>query len=66
MTKDIILDKDMPFFATSDAPLALIKSGTIDEINTEMMQVRWNMFGAVQQLCNQFSNPLLPVVITCH
>ena len=37
MTKDIILDKNTPFFATSDAPLALIKGGTIDEINTEMM-----------------------------
>ena len=34
MTKDIILDKNTPFFATSDAPLALIKGGTIDEINT--------------------------------
>ena len=39
MNKDIVLDKDTPFFATSDAPLALIKGGSIDRINTEMMQV---------------------------
>ena len=30
MSKEIVLDKDTPFFATSDAPLALINGATID------------------------------------
>ena len=50
MNKDIVLDKDTPFFATSDAPLALIKGGSIDRINTEMMQVRWNTFQLHRQI----------------
>ena len=50
MNKDIVLDKDTPFFATSDAPLALIKGGSIDRINTEMMQVRWHTFQLHQQI----------------
>ena len=32
MSQNIVLDKDTPFFATSDAPLALIKGGTITRI----------------------------------
>ena len=44
MSKDIVLDKATPLFATSDAPLALINGATIDRVNTEMMHVRWNMF----------------------
>jgi hypothetical protein len=50
MNKDIVLDKDTPFFATSDAPLALIKGVSIDRINTEMMQVRWHTFQLHQQI----------------
>ena len=50
MNKDIVLDKDTPFFATSDAPLALIKGGSIDRINTEMMQVRWHTFQLHRQI----------------
>ena len=43
MSKHIVLDKDTPFFATSDALLAPINAATIDRVNTEMMHVRWNM-----------------------
>ena len=50
MSKDIVLDKDTPFFATSDAPLALINGVTIDRVNTEMMHVRWNMFQLYWQI----------------
>jgi hypothetical protein len=39
--KDIVLEKDTPFFATSDAPLALVMGGSVDRVNTEMMDVRW-------------------------
>jgi len=44
MQKDILFDKDTPFFATADGPLVLIKGGSIDQINTDMMKVRWNHF----------------------
>ena len=50
MSKDIVLDKDTPFFATSDAPLALINGATINRVNTEMMHVRWNMFQLYWQI----------------
>ena len=50
MSKDIVLDKDTPFFATSDAPLPLINGATIDRVNTEMMHVRWNMFQLYWQI----------------
>ena len=44
MSKDIVLEKDTPFFATSDAPLFFIINSSIDRVNTEMMNVRWRMF----------------------
>ena len=53
MSKDIVLEKDTPFFATSDALLALIKGGTINRINTEMMHVRWRMFQLYRQILKE-------------
>ena len=50
MSKDIVLEKDTPFFATSDAPLFLIINGSIDRVNTEMMNVRWRMFKLHKQI----------------
>ena len=58
VSQNIVLDNDTPFFATSDAPLALtsdaplalIKGGTIDRINTEMMEVRWRTFQLHRQI----------------
>lgn len=44
VSKDILFDKDTPFFATSDAPLMLVRGGCVDRINTNMMCVRWNYF----------------------
>jgi hypothetical protein len=44
MSKDIVLEGDTPFLATCDAPLDLINNGSIDHLNTEMMNVRWRMF----------------------
>lgn len=49
--RDLELSADTPFFATSDAPLVLIKGGNIDHINTVMMNVRWKFF--------HFSRPIL-------
>ena len=42
--RDIVLDKDTRFFATSDALLASVILGSADRVNTEMMNVRWRMF----------------------
>ena len=50
MSKDIVLGKYTPFFATNDAPLVLINNGSIDRVNTEMMNVRWRMFGLYKQI----------------
>ena len=60
MTKDIVLDKDTPFFATSDAPLALINGGRIDRVNTEMMHVRWNIFELHWQIPQEKQKELKP------
>ncbi|KAK3707520.1 hypothetical protein QZH41_006507 [Actinostola sp. cb2023] len=48
--QDILFDRDSPFFATADAPLALIKGGIIDRINTNMMRVRWHYFEFWRQI----------------
>jgi hypothetical protein len=40
MSKDIVLEGDTPFLATCDAPLDLINNGSIDHVNTEMMNVK--------------------------
>lgn len=42
--RDIELKTDIPFFATSDAPIVQVKGGSIDRANTDMMNVRWNFF----------------------
>ena len=42
--RDVELNSDTPFFATADAPLVLIKGGTLDRTNTEMMDSRWCFF----------------------
>ena len=42
--RDVELTADTPFFATADAPFVLIRKGTIDRTNTEMMNVHWRYF----------------------
>lgn len=53
--RDLELSSDTRFFATADAPSVLIKSGTIDHANTEMMRVRWRFFHFWRQIqeCDQ-------------
>ena len=48
--RDIELATDIPFFATSDAPIILIKGGSIDRANTDMMNVRWHFFHFWKQI----------------
>ena len=42
--------RDTPFFATADSPMVLVKGGSIDHINSQMMQVRWRIFHFWRQI----------------
>lgn len=41
--KDIAFSADTPIFCTSKNPLVHIKNGVLDERETDMMRVRWNL-----------------------
>ena len=43
-SRDIEFTKDTPFFATANAPLVLVKGGSINQANSQMMSVRWRFF----------------------
>lgn len=58
--RDIKLNKDTPFFATSDAPLVLVKGSSIDRAYTQMMDVRWRMFHFWRQLPQSEQENLIP------
>ena len=49
-SKDIEFKKDTPFFATADAPIVLVKGSSLDQSNTQMMQVRWVFFNFWRQI----------------
>ena len=49
-SKDIGLKQDTPFFATADAPIVLVKGGSLDQCNTQMMEVRWVFFHLWRQI----------------
>lgn len=49
-SRDIEFTKDTPFFATADAPLVLVKGGSIDQANSQMMSVRWRFFHFWKQI----------------
>ena len=50
MQQDILFDRDTPIFATADAPICLIKGGSVETINTEMMRARWRHFEFWRQI----------------
>ena len=59
-SRDLELNKDTPFFATSDAPLVLIKGGSMDKTNTQMMNVRWKFFHFWSQIPAEEQHELVP------
>ena len=59
-SRDLELKKDTPFFATSDAPLVLIKAGAIDTTNTAMMRARWVHFHFWKQIPQGEQQELIP------
>lgn len=58
--KDIELTNDTPVFATADAPMVLVKCGSVDHANTQMMSVRWRFFNFWKQIPQQKQVSLTP------
>ena len=59
--KDILFDRDTPIFATSKEPIEFVgKRGAVDEKETEMMNVRWNIFSFKHQISKKDQKDLLP------
>ena len=48
--RDIEFTSDTPVFATSKSPIVFIKGSSIDERETEMMDVRWRQFHFFHQI----------------
>ena len=46
----LLLSGTTPVFATGKHPLVLIKGGQVDEVETEMMAVRWKQFSFKSQI----------------
>ena len=57
---DVELQRDTPFFATSDAPIVLVKGGSIDHTNTQMMNARWRFFHFWRQIPLEEQQELVP------
>lgn len=48
--KDFLVTNDVPIFCTSSHQLVYVRSGQIDERETEMMSVRWQHFTLHHQI----------------
>ena len=59
-SQDLELNKDTPFFTTSDAPLVLIKAGAIDSLNTRMMSVRLRFYHFWNQIPQEEQQESIP------
>lgn len=57
---DIVFDKDTPIFSTSKHQLVYVKSGVVDERETEMMAVRWKMFNFNRQIPQEEQREVAP------
>ena len=43
-SKDIAVKSDTPIFCTTKYPILFLKNGVLDQLETEMMKVQWNLF----------------------
>ena len=48
--QDIVFEKDTPIFCTFKSEIVAIKGGVIDDIETQMMSVRWRVFTMYAQI----------------
>ena len=58
--KDIVFDKDTPIFATGKNEIIFVKSGAVDDKETEMMAVRWKIFRFHAQIPQQQQKEIPP------
>ena len=49
-SKDLEFDKDTPIFCTTKHDFVDVKEGVIDQMETEMMAVRWKAFQFQRQI----------------
>ena len=48
--QDIVLEKDTPIFCTAPSRICMISNGTVNEIESKMMDVRWTTFQFFNQM----------------
>ena len=58
--KGITFNLDTPIFATGKGPIVFSLSGIVDERETDMMAVRWNVFTFHVQIAPSEQKDLLP------
>ena len=58
--KDIVYDKDTSILATGKNEIIFVKSGAIDDKETEMMAVRWKIFRFHAQIPQQQKKEIPP------
>ncbi len=49
-SRDIAFEKDTPVFGTGKTPIVFICGGAVDDLETEMMAVRWRVFTFNKQI----------------
>ena len=49
-TRDLVLEKETPVFATSNTQLVYVRGGEVDEKESEMRAVRWRLFHFFYQI----------------
>ena len=59
-SKGVEFTKETPIFATADAPMVLVRAGSIDHVNTQMVQVRWRHFHLWKQIPENEQIRLIP------
>ena len=58
--KDIVFNLDTPVFCTTKHPIVLVRSGHVDERETEMMSVRWRIFAFNYQIPLEHQKDIVP------
>ena len=58
--EDITFEKDTPIFATGKRPLMFIKNGVADDVETEIMSVRWNIIHFRHQIARDNQQHISP------
>ena len=49
-SQDIVFNRDSPIFCTSNEHFSFVRGGAVDQVETEMMRVRWRSFHFFSQI----------------